>query len=213
MGCGGGDTEGELEKKARRGLKWYDALGAAVLAAAVTGFFAGATGYRLGHDKGYNEGIYEGHEAGVAEEQQQAPKVKIQLMPLGHQYFVFFSAKQNKGGENITYRLRASPNKVYPGELGEEPHIDITQVSEEIHIERADGTNVNYTDGDLGVQTINEYCMAGPRDGLVDAITVHQPGKGVSLLCRVRDYDANPTVFDKADALFKEVRGQFFSLE
>lgn len=191
MGCSGGDTEGELEKKARRTYKLYELIGVAGMAAIGFGLVTGLSSYYKGYE--------EGRKAGVEEAQEQAPN--------GRQYHLLFSAEQTKDDAKFTYQLMVPLNKVYPGEIGEEPHIDTAQVFEKLIIEIADGVMVHYFDGNLNVEINNDFCRAGgSRDGLVDSIVVYQPDKGSSLLCRERDYDDNPTVFSRADARFNEIR-------
>ena len=207
-------TDEKLENKVRKARKagWKEVVGAVAVTAGVFGGMLYVAHHFYG--KGHEAGVYEGRKAGVVEEKEQALNLKIGLYPKGSQYYVLLSAEQTKDGEKVAYQLMASPHKVYPGESGEGSHIDITRVFEEVIVEREDGTNVIYIDGDMDVSGGGEAdCLAGPRDGLVDAIRVTPYGKDSSLLCRVRDFDANPTVFDKADAIFNEIRAQYFDSE
>lgn len=195
----------EIENKARRGLKWYDALGAAVLAAAATGFFAGATCYRLGHDEGHKAGVQEGYKAGVEEGRAggyetgkiegfseglaactavEANKPKPWAYGWVNEGSMFASLQRNVEGLGlVTYSIALDAAMIGTGEA--------------VRIDGLDGVSVSYADN-------------LPHDGLVDLVTtINANGEPVSFLLREIAYDAHQQLFDNADQSLKEIKAIF----
>ncbi|MFH1065846.1 MAG: hypothetical protein V1734_05060 [Nanoarchaeota archaeon] len=196
-------SDGNLEKKTR-GLKWYNALGAAVLAAAATGFFAGATGYRLGHDGGHRAGMQEGYQAGVAEGREsgyeagkmegfaeglaagiaQANESKPWAYGWVNEGSMFASLQRNVEGPGlVTYSIALNAPMIGTGEA--------------VRMYGLDGISVSYAD------TL-------PHDGLVDLITmIDAEGNPTSFFLRAESYDAHQQLFDTADQSLKEIKAIF----
>ena len=198
-------TDENLEKKARKGLKWYDALGAAVLAAAASGFFAGATCYREGHDGGHRAGVQEGYKAGVVEGRDagyekgkmegfaeglaactvaEANKPKPWAYGWVNEGSMFASFQRNVEGLGlVTYSIALDAAMIGTGEA--------------VRIDGLDGVSVSYADN-------------LPHDGLVDLITmIDKEGKPVSSFLRAESYDAHQQLFDNADQSLKEIKAIF----
>lgn len=197
----------DLETKAR-GFKWYDILGTAVVAAAASGFIAGATCYRNGHDGGYNEGISEGYKAGIEEGKDAGYETgKIEGFAEGlaagrtaciaeaneskpwaygwvKEGSMFASFQRNVEGLGlVTYSIALNSAMIGTGEA--------------VRIDAPDGISMSYADN-------------LPHDGLVDLITtVDKKGNPVSFLFRETDYDAYQQMFQTADQSLKEIKAIF----
>ena len=190
MGCSGGDTEGELEKKARRTYKLYELIGIAGMAAIGFGIVTGLSSYNKGHNEGYDEGYFEGNDIGY-----EAGR-KAGLAEAGGANYIY----SDENGAVVALRRFDEDGSVrYSIKTSE---TDGQKKVEEFALVIT-GENSNlYFDGD--------YAGKSSHDGLVDFIgTFPDNEQSYTRLDRSVDFEGNETLFFTADRILREQRERF----
>ena len=183
MGCSGGDTEGELEKKAKRGFKFFDTAGWIIVASALAGVSL-YVGYSTGVACGENIGYGKGKKAGVVEGQRAAEEPTfIEVTP---HYITANLARGDGELGSTTYTVSMSNGKI----------------EETVCVLRCNGQGICYTDS-------GSYMIPGAiYDGKVDLLGIRTNGDWRELN-RSRDYAENHELFDDADVVFNNAKTRF----
>ena len=195
MGCSGGDTEGELEKKTKRNYGLNHLVAVACLTIGAVAAPLAIVTLNMGISYGYNEGKKE--QAAM----EEAPKVKMVLDDFGLGHFADISVEQIRDGRKQIYTLSASDSKYATNKDWD--------IWESLDVERGNGKNVLFVDADAYIQFQEEASCLGRHDGLVDCIVNMKNGRVIGGLCRERDYGANKATFDEADESLKNARKEY----
>lgn len=184
MGCSGGDTEGDLEKKARK-AGWKEVVGAVAVTAGVFGGMLYVAHHFYG--KGHDAGVYDGRKAGVVEGQE-----------LGVAQGRGFGFIENDADGLGVYLRRSDANgsTLYifrSGEFNGKP-----SVLEFVELER-EGGQPSMLYGDMDSDT-------SVHDGIVDYIQLMDTARE---LYRERDYAGNETLFTEGDNILDNTRKRF----
>lgn len=170
-------TDENLEKKAKSS-RWQGfayGLLAGVVGTAIGGSFVAARSYVVGTDEAYQRG----KEAGIAEAQEQAPKIDVDV--------------RNVPTRDVFARI--GNYSFWAG--------NCKTLNEGMYFSKSDGEYHIYDLDGIFNEGVKEFRVY--HDGLVDFV---QLPDGNALL-RENDYEANKALFDEADALLNQIREQY----